>query len=184
MRAVFCFLMLFLSSPLTAQVEIFRPQQDTAVYIAPEDTITKPPVFGNGDIDFFRFIETRYNLGNSALALDYAGEVVRFSFYVHKDGHVSDYTLLYGSNAIVNSEIERIVSNMPVWEPGYQNGRKKKTLMVYNLLIRKVEDFPPVQVTMKESSAEYTDKTKQIKWFIVAGTLMILVTLWITSSIK
>lgn len=184
MRAVFCFLLLILFRPLAAQVEIFRPQQDTAVYIAPADTITKPPVFGNGDVDFFRFIETRFRLGNSAQSLDYAGEVVRFSFYVNKDGRVSDYTHISGSNAIVNSEIERIVSDMPAWEPGYQNGRKRKTLMVYNLLIRKVDDFPPVQVTMKDSSAEYTDQTRQIKWFIVAGTLMILVTLWITSSIK
>lgn len=180
-------LLLFLAviPAVYAQVEIYRPQQaDTATYIAPGDTITCAPKFENGDQDFFRYIETRFNLRNNSTVLDYSGENIRFSFYVEKDGSVTDYTHLYGSNAIVASEIERIVTTMPAWKPGYLSGKKKKTLMVYDILIKRVDDFPPVQIVANDRKLEYTDKTKQIKWFIVGGTLLILVSLWISSFIK
>lgn len=167
-----------------SQVEIFRNTQDTSTYIRPEDTITKPPVFGAGDHDFFRYIETKFMFRPNSGALDYQGENIRFSFYVGKDGKVSDFEMLYGSNAIVAAEIERIVTNMPEWEPGYLNGKKKKTLMIYNLLIRRVDDLPPVQVTLNESTLEYTDQTKQLKWFIIGGSVLVLATLWITSFLK
>ena len=166
---------------INAQVEVFRNTSDTSTYIAPEDTITKAPVFENGDVDFFRYIETRFNFRTNSNNLDYSGENIRFSFYVEKDGDVSEYTHLYGSNVMVASEIERIVTAMPKWNPGYMDGKKKKTLMVYNILIKRVDDIPPVQITLNASKMEYTDQTKHIKWFIVSGALLILVTLWITS---
>lgn len=184
MRVQVLLLMACYSCILQAQVEIFRPQTDTATYIAPADTITKAPKFENGDIDFFRYIETRFNLRSGPGALDITGENIRFSFYIEKDGSVSDYTHLYGSNAIVATEVERIVRSMPKWEPGYLGGKKKKTLMVYDILIKRVDDFPPVQIVANDRKMEYTDQTKQIKWFIMGGALLILVTLWITSSIK
>lgn len=185
MRLLYLALMLTTMQVLKAQVEIYRPPQaDTATYIAPGDTITCAPQFEQGDQDFFRYIETRFNLRNNSAVLDYTGENIRFSFYVEKDGSVTDYTHLYGSNAIVASEIERIVSGMPAWKPGYLSGKKKKTLMVYDILIKRVDDFPPVQIVANDRKLEYTDKTKQIKWFIVGGTLLILVSLWISSFIR
>jgi hypothetical protein len=97
---------------------------------------------------------------------------------------VSDYTHLSGSNAIVSSEFERIVSSMPKWSPGVLVGKKKRTLMVYNLYVKRVDDFPPVQITMNSNSVEYTDKTKELKIFIMAGTILVAATLWIISSMK
>lgn len=169
---------------LSAQVEVFRNNVDTSSYIAPGDTITRSPIFEGGDQDFFRFIETRFNLRTNAQSLEFTGETIKFSFFVNKDGSVSEYTHLSGSNAIVSSEFERIVSSMPKWLPGLLQGKKKKTLMVYNLSIKPVNDFPPVQITMNSNSVEYTDKTKEIKIFIMAGTILVAVTLWIISSMK
>lgn len=177
-------LVLFSFKSLHGQVEVFRPTADTSTYIAPEDTITKAPVFEGGDADFFRYIETRFNLRTNATAMDLVGESIKFSFFVNKDGSISEYTLLSGSNAIVSSEFERIISKMPNWSPGKLVGKKKKTLMVYNLLIRQVNDFPPVQITMNSNSVEYTDKTKELKIFIMAGTILVAATLWILSSMK
>ena len=162
---------------LSAQVEVFRNNVDTSSYIAPGDTITRSPIFEGGDQDFFRFIETRFNLRTNAQSLEFTGETIKFSFFVNKDGSVSEYTHL-------SSEFERIVSSMPKWLPGLLQGRKKKTLMVYNLSIKPVNDFPPVQITMNSNSVEYTDKTKEIKIFIMAGTILVAVTLWIISSMK
>jgi hypothetical protein len=169
---------------LSAQVEVFRNNVDTSTYIAPEDTITRSPMFEGGDQDFFRFIETRFNLRTNAQSLDFTGETIKFSFYVNKDGSVSEYTLLSGSNAIVSSEFERIVGSMPKWSPGFLVGKKKRTLMVYNLYVKRVDDFPPVQITLNSNSVEYTDKTKELKIFIMAGTILVAATLWIISSMK
>jgi hypothetical protein len=41
-----------------------------------------------------------------------------------------------------------------------------------------------VQITMNSNRVEYTDKTKEIKIFIMAGTILVAVTLWIISSMK
>jgi hypothetical protein len=51
--------------------------------------------------------------------------------------------------------------------------------MVYDLNIRKVNDFNIVQVTLRDSNLEYTQQTNPIKWFLVAGSLMILVALFV-----
>jgi len=161
------------------QVEVFRNENDTATYIPPGDTITKPPQFGMGEIDFFSYIENHFNLRVSGQSLDFNGAIVRFQFYVEKDGSISDYQHVYGTNAIVSSEIERVVSRMPKWTPGYQTGKKKKTLMVYDLSVRAVNSLPAIEVSKNNSSLQYTDKTNSIKWFITAGAVLILVTLWI-----
>jgi hypothetical protein len=167
-----------------AQVEVFKNREDTSTYIAPKDTITKAPIFENGDHDFFRYIENNFNMRRNFESLDYFAENINFSFYIDKDGQLVDYKHISGSNAIVSSELERIITKMPKWSPGYLNGRKKKTLMIYSINIRRVDDFPPVEVVKNTSSLEYSDQTKQIKWFIVAGSVLVLVTLWITSFVK
>ncbi len=175
---LFALLGLYITA-IQAQVEIFRNQEDTSTYIAPGDTITKPPQFETGERDFFNYIETHFNLRVNSQAMDLQGAIVKFSFYVEKDGSISDYKHLYASNAIIASEVERIVSRMPKWTPGYQTGKKKKTLMVYDLSVRVVNDLPMVQVTKNSASLEYTDKTNELKWFIVAGAVLVLLTLWI-----
>jgi hypothetical protein len=161
------------------QVEIFRGQQDTANYIAPMDTITKPPQFETGEQDFLRYLEIRFNLRQNSAAMELQGSIVRFSFYVEKDGSISGYESLYFTNAMIATEIERIVNRMPKWTPGYQDGKKKKTLMVYDLNVRVVNDLPPVQITKNSGSMQYTDKTNTIKWFLVSGTLLIMAALYI-----
>jgi hypothetical protein len=177
-----CLLFLLLLNMLSgyAQVEIFRNTEDTATYIAPADTITRPPQFETGEIDFFNYLEFRFNRRTSGQAMDLNGAVVKFSFYVDKDGRVSDYKHLFASNAVVASEIERVVTNMPKWSPGYEHGKKKRTLMVYELNVRPVANtIPMVEITKNSGSAEYTTQTNPIKWFIVAGTILVLATLWI-----
>ncbi len=164
------------------QVEIYKGEPDTATYIPPEDTITRPPQFESGEADFFRYMELRFNMRNNSQALDLQGEIVRFSFYVEKDGSITDYTAMFSTNAIIASEIERIVTTMPKWSPGYSYGKKKRTLMVYDLSVRPVYDLPGVEISKNSSSAQYTSKTKDLKWFIVGGSVLVLLTLWLTGG--
>lgn len=44
-------------------------------------------------------------------------------FFVEKDGTVSNIRVLHGLNEDISKEVERIISGMPVWHPGYQEGK-------------------------------------------------------------
>ena len=164
---------------VSAQVEVFRNTEDTSTYINPKDTITTPPKFENGDLDFLRYIETHFTLLSTSSSLTYAGTNVKISFYVEKDGSIDDYKLINFSDANIAHELERVINRMPKWTPGIYVGKKRRTLMVYDLNIRKVNDFNAIQVTLRDSDLEYTQQTNPIKWFLVAGSLMILLALFV-----
>ena len=168
---------------LNAQVEVFRNTEDTSTYIRPEDTITCAPVYGLSDEDFLFYIESRFNLRNTSTSLDFAGDKFKISFYVGKDGMVSDYKTLSFTDANMATELERVITEMPAWNPGFQSGRKKKTLMIYTLGIRKINDsVNTIDVSISENNYEYTDQTKKIKWFLVAGSVMVLIAVLLTKK--
>lgn len=182
MRCILLLLFCLLGRIAFSQVEIFRHEQDTSTYIPPEDTITRPPTFETGDEDFFRYIETHFNIRMVGSSMILSGEIIKFQFYVEKSGNITDYKQISGTNPIVSTEMERIVTGMPDWNPGYFEGKKRRTLMVYDLKVREVIGaVVPVEVTKNSMSAEYTDKTKQIKWFMATGAILILASLWIRS---
>jgi hypothetical protein len=162
------------------QVEIFRNQEDTATFIPPQDTITKPPQYGNGEADFFKYIEEHFFIRNNTYTSN-LGITVRFSFFVERDGSISDYKHIFGTNQMYSAEIERVISHMPRWTPGYYSGKKRKVMMEYDLTLRPIAYLTPpmIEISKNNVSAQYTDKTNQLKWFIVSGAVLILVTLWI-----
>ncbi len=168
--------------PLKAQVEIYRGSSDTATYIAPEDTITRAPVFGNDPDEIYRYIAQQYNMTLYGKFLDYYPENFRFSFYVERNGKVSDFKSIFASDPIVMDEIERIIIHMPEWSPGKQDGKRRRTLMEYNVTIQLTEDIPPVLVTKNELVTEFSNKHKNFKWFAVAGSVLIMLTLLISQK--
>jgi hypothetical protein len=179
----YCFLILylFLNRPIIgfSQVEIFRNQPDTSTFINPSDTITSIPVFENGDEDFFRFLETNIDYRGIQIQ-NLSGENIKFSFYVEKNGEISDVKIINSSNMNLSNEMIRVMSRIKPWTPGYLVGKKKKTLMIYDLNVRSVSSMPPIEITKNNYSIEYTNKTKSIKWFIVVSSVLILTTLFIT----
>lgn len=178
----FCFFCLCLTA--FAQVEVYRGVVDTSTYIKPEDTITKPPQFDQGVDDFLNYLESHFNerLVQQKQAFNVAK--VQLTFYIGKDGKPDDVIYNSSANMAVASELQRIVSFMPKWTPGYLSGKKKKTLMVFYLQVQATNDLPPVKITQISQLAEYTDQTKQIKIFIVTATIMISVALWVINMVK
>jgi hypothetical protein len=174
--------MLIACIDVQAQVEVFRNTEDTSTYINPKDTITTAPRFENGDMDFLRYIETHMTALNVNSTLSYASTNIKCSFYIDKDGSVSDYKLITFSDANIAHELERVITKMPKWTPGVYLGKTKRTLMIYDLSIRRVNDFNTIQVTMRDSDLEYTTQTNPLKWFMVVGSLMILVALFVIKS--
>ncbi len=172
---------MFFLNRATAQVEIYRNSgADTATYIAPDDTITRAPSFGSDPNDFYRYIEMHYNLRNNAGGnLSYYADNIRFSFYVERNGKISNFEILFATHQMVASQIEKIVINMPEWAPGKVDGRKKRTLMVYDINIQMVDDLPNVLVTKNGLVSQFSDKQKSLKWFLVGGTVITMLTLWL-----
>lgn len=52
---------------------------------------------------------------------------VYISCVIEKDGSISTITVLSSANVILNKEAIRVVSNMPKWMPGQQNGKVVRT---------------------------------------------------------
>jgi hypothetical protein len=57
LKQIVLFVSLFKGLLMTAQVEVFRNNIDTSTYIAPEDTITRAPIFEGGDQDFLGLLK-------------------------------------------------------------------------------------------------------------------------------
>ncbi|MES2617838.1 MAG: hypothetical protein V4613_08165 [Bacteroidota bacterium] len=165
---------------LKAQVEVYKGDDDTSNYIAPEDTITIAPQFGSDPGDIYRFIENNFNVRMNGQYLTYFPETIRFSFYVEKNGTVSNFELLYSSQQMLGNIMENIVMRMPEWKPGKEEGKRKRTLMVYDLNIQLTDDLPGVLVSENKLVTTFSNKHKQFKWFAVAGTVLIMLTLYIT----
>lgn len=175
MTRLLCVLpLLLIGLSLNAQVEIYRGE-DTSTYIAPSDTITKPPVYGLSDRDFFQYIELHVSMLNIGNSLTYAGGSYKFSFYVEKDGKLSDFTMITFTDANVANELKRVISGMPSWNPGYYQGKKKRTMMIYNVNVRSVNDIGAIEVTMNDYDVEYTRATNPLKWSMVIGSVLLLI---------
>jgi len=179
----FLIFFLFTASSAVAQVEVFRgASSDTASYIAPEDTITRAPSFGKHPDDFYRYIENNFNMRIVGPFLSNYTDNVRFSFYVERNGNLSDFEILSASNQQLAGAVVDIVSRMPEWTPGKQQGKKKRTLMIYDINIQLVEDIPNVLVTKNNLQMEYSNKHKSLKWFLLGGSVIAMLALWINSQ--
>jgi TonB family protein len=55
-------------------------------------------------------------------------------FVVEKDGRVTNVRVLHGLNEDISKEVERIMKGMPVWHPGYEQG--KPVRVKFNLPVK------------------------------------------------
>jgi hypothetical protein len=163
-----------------SQVEVFRGTQDTGYVFSPEDTITKPPQFDGGEDAFYNFMASYVNY--KVLNAQLIGDNIKFSFNIEKNGSLSDFKIIHSANVNLSIELERILTSdlMPQWEPGYLVGKKKKTLMIYDLKFSLSNELPKVIVSKNYTFSEYTKQTNLLKRFLVAGSVLILATLFIT----
>lgn len=61
------------------------------------------------------------------------GSKIKISFYIEKDGSVSDVELVSGADPMSNLMAMKLVVEMPGWSPGMQDGelvRVKRTLPI------------------------------------------------------
>ena len=84
-------------------------------------SVDKPPEFPGGLDSLYKFMRDSFrypDMGDS----DWVGRVT-VSFVVNKDGALSDTEILRGILPLVDKEVLRVISTMPLWKPGRHKGR-------------------------------------------------------------
>lgn len=98
------------------------------------------PEFPGGPSEMMRFIQKNIQLPESSKEIDNIGKVF-LKFVVNADGKVSDVIVLKSSGCeLCDKEGIRVISIMPLWKPGTQNG---KTVPVFFNL--------PINFSMKDT---------------------------------
>lgn len=110
--------------PITAPVE--EPIDEPDVFIVAE----KAPTFPGGTKAMMKYLRDNIKYPASLIEVGIQGRVV-LSFVVDTDGSIKDITVLSGAHEKLDAEAIRVVSSMPKWIPGENQG--KKVRVRYNL---------------------------------------------------
>jgi TonB family protein len=85
--------------------------------------VEKMPQFPGGDQALLSYISQQIKYPEAALNEKKEGRVIT-QFVVNTDGSVSDVVIKKGFGYGSEEEATRVISNMPKWTPGEQNGKK------------------------------------------------------------
>ena len=103
-------------------------EDDTTTY--PLTSIEEMPRFPGGDNGLFSFLKKNVAYPQEIREINGKG-VVGISFVIGKDGSVTDINLYRGTiYSQLNNEAMRVITKMPKWEPGRQNGKPVKVRMI------------------------------------------------------
>ena len=112
---------------------------DLPVIDAPIDTDDAPlifaeqmPEFPGGTASLNKWLSRNINYPETAVNLGLHGRVY-LNFVVDKNGSISDIKVTRGVDEILDKEAIRVISEMPKWKPGRQNGQPVK--VAYNIYI-------------------------------------------------
>ena len=108
--------------------ETTKPAEDTKVHTIVEQM----PSFPGGDAALMQWLSSHIKYPAVAAENDIQGRVV-CTFIVGKDGAISDVEVIRSIDPSLDKEAVRVISQMPNWLPGRQNGqavRVKYTLPV------------------------------------------------------
>jgi TonB family protein len=94
--------------------------------VSPDDKKTTTSVqhtasYPGGIAAFYQYLSANTLYPQDARQKNIQGRVYA-TFIVEKDGTITDIKILHGVSTDVDEEALRVLSNMPKWEPGVQNG--------------------------------------------------------------
>jgi periplasmic protein TonB len=96
---------------------------DPVVTVEPEPVIivTEPPEYPGGETALLKFINENIKYPEQAAANNIEGRVT-LRFVVSTDGSVKRIEIMKGVDPILNQEAIRVISLLPRWKPGKNNG--------------------------------------------------------------
>jgi len=96
---------------------------DPIVVIEPEPVVivTEPPEFPGGETALLKFVNENIKYPEEAIANNIEGRVT-LRFVVSTDGSVKRIEIMKGVDPLLNQEAIRVISLLPKWKPGKNNG--------------------------------------------------------------
>jgi TonB family protein len=124
--------------------------------------VEQMPVFVGGESAMLAYIQKRLNFPKTAVEANVSGRVF-VSFVVEVDGKITSVKVLKGIGYGCDEEAVRVVSGMPAWIPGKQNGIN--VAVKYNLPIQyRLKDSE--ETLASNSNAEFPGGEESLKNFI------------------
>ena len=97
--------------------------------------VERMPVFQGDPYKAAAYIAERLHVPDSLAASVASGKII-VKFIVNEAGRIESPSIHRGLHPVLDAEALRIVSGMPAWEPGSQNGKKVPVSMVIPITIR------------------------------------------------
>jgi len=94
------------------------PVKTVEIFIKVEES----PVFPGGDIALLKYIAENTKYPEEAVANNIQGKVI-VKFAVWSDGSIKRIEVMRSVAPVLDEEAVRVVSTIPAWKPGKQNGR-------------------------------------------------------------
>jgi protein TonB len=98
-----------------------NPEQVIPVEKEPEVIVKEMPVFPGGEKALLSFISQNLKYPDEAIRNNLFGKVI-IKFAVAADGSVRRIEVLRSINPLLDQEAVRVISMLPKWKPGKQNG--------------------------------------------------------------
>jgi protein TonB len=112
MKNYLLFLLLFLCSSAIAQEDTSRVYSGVEVM----------PEFPGGESAMYKYLSSHTRYPPQAKKKKITGKVY-VNFIVEKDGKIAEVKVLRGAHPLLDEESLRVISSMPAWSPGTQDGR-------------------------------------------------------------
>ena len=107
-------------------VDIAELKEHKVIVAAKEEevfvSVEQMPQFPGGERALLEYLGKSIRYPVAAMENGVEGKVI-LRFVVNTDGTIGDFTVLQGADSSLNEEAVRVVSEMPQWSPGRQNGR-------------------------------------------------------------
>ena len=105
----------------------------------PYTAVEQMPQFPGGPSELMKYISANLRYPEDAKRDKTEGRVIA-RFTVKKDGSIGDVNIVRGVSSSLDAEAVRVLSGMPKWEPGMQNGKAVPTLYTVPVVFRIIED--------------------------------------------
>ena len=132
MKKILSIVFLLCVNYLFAQNTIDSTANDVAPIEKIYMVVENPPEFPGGDAGLIKYLQKNIKYPEEAEKNNIQGRVY-VQFVIDKEGNVRDVKIIRGAWEELNEEALRVVSQMPQWKPGRQNGRRVSVM--FNLPI-------------------------------------------------
>lgn len=110
------------------------------------DVVEKMPEFPGGMAELMKYLNSNIKYPVEAHKAGIQGRVV-VSFIVNKDGTVKDAKIVRSVDKSIDAEALRVISAMPKWQPGYQDGKAVSVRYTVPVTFRLTGESGKVQST-------------------------------------